>query len=149
MRSTQLAEQLFALVFEPGDEIGATLLECARKEKIKAAHFTGIGGASDVVLGYFDLGVNEYRKIPVREQVEVMSLIGNVALFEGEPKLHAHIVIGKRDGTAMGGHLIEAHVQPTLELMLTCAEQPLVRTKDQATGLPLLDVEPTEKERRK
>jgi uncharacterized protein len=149
MRSTQLAEQLFALVFEPGDEIAGALLEYARKQKLKAAHFTALGGASDVVLGYFDLAINEYRKIPVREQVEIMSLVGNVALYEGEPKLHAHVVIGKRDGTAMGGHLIEAHVQPTLELMLTRADRPLVRTKDQATGLPLLDVEATEKERKK
>ena len=149
MRSTQLAEQLFALVFEPGDEIGATLLQYARKEKLKAAHFVGIGGASDVVLGYFDLVINEYRRTPVREQVEIMSLIGNVALYEGEPKLHAHIVIGKRDGSALGGHLIEAHVRPTLELMLTRAESPLVRTRHDATGLPLLDVAATEKERRK
>ncbi len=149
MRSTQLAEHLFALVFEPGDEVASTLLEYAQKEHLQAAHFTALGGASDVVLAYFDLKKKEYLKIPVHEQVEIMSLIGNVALFEGEPKLHAHLVIGKRDGTAMGGHLIEAHVQPTLELMLTRAPSPLVRTKDDITGLPLLDIGATKKERGK
>ena len=149
MRSTRLGDHLYALVFAPGDEVSATLLGYARQQKLLSAHFTAIGGASDVVLGYFDLRQKEYLRIPVREQVEIMSLIGNIALHEGEPKLHAHIVIGKRDGTTMGGHLIEAHVQPTLELMLTVGDQPLVRTTDAATGLPLLDIAATEKERKK
>jgi predicted DNA-binding protein with PD1-like motif len=75
----------------------------------------------------------------VREQVELLSLVGNVALANGEPKIHAHVVVGRRDGTALGGHLLDARVRPTLELVLVETPATLRRVVDTATGLPLLD----------
>jgi predicted DNA-binding protein with PD1-like motif len=87
------------------------------------------------------LETKEYQHIPINEQVEVMSLAGNIALYNGEPKIHAHIVIGKRDGTAHGGHIIEAAVRPTLEMFLTESPQTITRILDKATNLPLLNLE--------
>jgi uncharacterized protein len=66
------------------------------------------------------LGNEEIRtSVSLDEQVELLSLIGDVALKDGEPQVHAHVVIGKRDGTAYGGHLLQARVRPTCELVLT------------------------------
>ena len=114
MRSRRLDETdglvTYALVFDTGDEVNETLLAFAREQKVDSAHFTGIGALTDVVLGYFQWDSKKYKRIPVREQVEVVSLVGNIARSpEGGPALHAHIVIGKSDGMAMGGHLLGGH----------------------------------------
>ncbi len=141
MKSKLLSEapsKTWVLVFEPGDEPVSLLTEFANEQDIRAARISGIGGFSEVKLAYFNLQTKEYEPIPVREQVEVMSLLGNVARFEDQAKLHVHAVIGKRDGSAHGGHLLEARVRPTLEVFVVEAPVELRREKDPATGLPLL-----------
>ena len=134
-------EQTFALIFEAGDEVMSNLTEFAREHRIVAAHFTAIGAFQSVTLGYFDRERKEYLKIPLEEQVEVLSLLGDVALKDGEPKLHAHVVVGKRDGTAHGGHIIAATVWPTLEVILTESPRHLRRKFDAESGLALIDLE--------
>jgi predicted DNA-binding protein with PD1-like motif len=93
------------------------------------------------VLGFFDMDRRDYERIAVDEQVEVLTLVGNVALQDGRPKLHPHVVLGRRDGSAIGGHLLEARVRPTLEIMLTESPRHLRRSIDDSTGLPLIDLE--------
>ena len=129
------------LVFETGDEVVSTLTGFAADQKIRAAHFTAIGAFSDVVIGYFDWQSKEYIRNQVNEQVEVVSLIGDIALDGGHPKSDAHVVIGTRNGMAMGGHLLEAHVRPTLELVLEGSRKLLRRRFDPESGLALIDVE--------
>ena len=131
-------EKTFALVFDPGDVVMEELTNFAKENDLSAARFTAIGAFSDATLGYFYMEKKEYEKIPVDEQVEVLSLVGDVALFEGEPKLHAHAVLGRSDGTTRGGHLLGAHVQPTLEVVIVESPQHLRRETDEQTGLPLL-----------
>jgi predicted DNA-binding protein with PD1-like motif len=133
-------EKTWAMIFETGDEIAAELQRFAEENHLAGSHFTAIGALSDVVLAWFEWQTREYRKIPVREQVEVLSLIGDIADDRGKPKVHAHLVIGKSDGTAHGGHLIEAHVRPTLELILTESPRHLQRRFDPASGLALIAV---------
>jgi uncharacterized protein len=106
---------------------------------ISAAQITGIGAFSDAVLGFFDWEKKDYRKIPVREQVEVVSFMGDVAQGpDGKPALHVHAVVSRSDGTAMGGHLLEAHVRPTLEVVLTESPKRLHKRKDPVSGLALI-----------
>jgi uncharacterized protein len=124
--------------FASGEEAMAGLREFARETNLAGAHFTAIGAFSDAVLGFFDLDAKDYMRIPVPEQVEVLSLLGNVARHQGRPQVHAHVVVGKRDGTAHGGHLLEAHVRPTLEVIVEESPRHLERRTDAATGLPLL-----------
>lgn len=140
MKSRQL-DSGTVLVFETGEEVVSTLTAFAKANHIAAAHFTAIGAFSDADLGYFDPQKKEYRKNRVDEQVEVVSLIGDIALDKGEPKVHAHVVVGKKDGAAMGGHLLEGHVRPTLELVLEDSGEPLKRKFDAASGLALIDPE--------
>ena len=131
--------RVFAVVLATGDEVMATLGEFVRRHRIGAAQLTALGAFSDVVLKYFDWESKQYRHIPVDEQVEVASLVGDVALDpEARPALHIHLVVGKRDGSAMAGHLGQAHVRPTLEVIINESPAYLQKSLDAATGLPLI-----------
>ena len=129
----------WALVFDKGDEAVSGLTAFAKSQALGGAHFTAIGAFSEVTLGYFDRKARDYKKIPLREQVEVLSLLGDVALDRGEPKVHAHVVVGRADGEARGGHLLEARVWPTLEVVLTESPRHLRKRHDPETGLALID----------
>ena len=144
MRSKLLheeGERTYAVVFDQGDEAIAGLEGFAREHGIGAARFTGIGAFSGAVLAYFDRERREYERIPVSEQVELLSLLGDVAEEEGQPKVHAHAVVGRRDGSTLGGHLLEGHVWPTLEVVLDESPAHLRKRSDAETGLALIDVE--------
>ena len=129
----------WALIFDKGDEPVSALTAFAKAEKLGGAHFTAIGAFSEVTLGYFDRSARDYKKIPLREQVEVLSLIGDVALDRGEPKVHAHVVVGLADGQARGGHLLSGRVWPTLELVLVESPRHLRKRHDPDSGLALID----------
>jgi predicted DNA-binding protein with PD1-like motif len=133
-------QKTFALIFEARDEPMEGLVEFARANALGASQFTAIGAFSDVTLGYFDWNAKKYQRIPLREQVEVLSLIGDVALKDGEPKVHAHVVVGRSDGSTRGGHLLEGHVRPTLELILTESPAHLRKEIDEETGLALIRI---------
>ena len=142
MKSTVLeasGARTWALIFDKGDEPVSGLTAFAKSQGLGGAHFTAIGAFSEVTLGYFDRKARDYKKIPLREQVEVLSLIGDVALDRGEPKVHAHVVVGRADGEARGGHLLEACVWPTLEVVLTESPRHLRKRHDPETGLALID----------
>lgn len=120
----------YAVVLETGDEAMQLLGEFVRTQEVDAASITGIGAFSRAVLGYFDWQAKKYRRIPVEEQVEVVSLIGDVAVADGVPTLHVHAVLGKADGSVVGGHLLEGHVRPTLEVILIQQPSYLRKRKD-------------------
>ncbi|HZT35628.1 MAG TPA: PPC domain-containing DNA-binding protein [Nitrososphaera sp.] len=140
MKSKKLGQST-VLIFETGDEVVSTLTGFAQEQGISAANFTAIGAFSDAGIGYFDLQKKDYLRNQVNEQVEVVSLIGDIALDKGVPKVHAHVVLGKRDGSALGGHLLDAHVRPTLELVLQESPQELKRRFDPQSGLALIDLD--------
>ena len=126
----------FAIVFDKNDDARVGLLEFANTNRFADAHITGIGAFSEVTLGFFDPTRKEYKKIPLNEQVEVLSFIGNIVQMDGKPKLHAHVVVGKADGTAHGGHFLGGKVWPTLEITLTELPVHLRRREMQRPGWP-------------
>jgi predicted DNA-binding protein with PD1-like motif len=130
----------YAVIFEEGDEVSSGLLEFAKRNALGASHFTAIGGFREVTLGYYELDKKEYKQIPLKEQVEVLSLVGDIALHKGEPKVHAHVVVGTSEGVARGGHLIKGYVRPTLELVVTESPTHLHRQYDPASGLALIRI---------
>jgi len=134
-------ERTFVLIFQSGESVVSGLQEFAETNGVVGSHFTAIGGLSDVTFAWFDWSKKQYEKAAeIQEQVEVLSLIGDIALDRGKPKVHAHIVVGKRDGTAHGGHLMQAHVRPTLEVMLSQTPQSLRREHDPTSGLALIRI---------
>ncbi len=139
MRSRVVGERpkTYLLVFDPGDEAIGMLTRFAREQKLAGAYFSGIGGFREATIGYYESALKDYRRMPVREQVEVMSFAGNLARYHGEPRIHAHVVLGKADGSALGGHLIAGEVRPTLELFLV-ETAGMDREMDEVSGLPQL-----------
>jgi predicted DNA-binding protein with PD1-like motif len=129
----------FALVLSTDDEAMASIESFARDYELRATQFTAIGAFSRVVVAYFDWTTREYRHLPMDEQVEVLSLIGDITRDGGKHKVHAHVVLGKSDATAHGGHLIEGRVRPTLEILLTETPGHLRRQFDPQSGLALID----------
>lgn len=132
-------QKTWAVIFDSGDEVISGLTQFATDESLSASQITAVGAFCKATLGYFDLDLKDYLRIPVAEQTEVLALIGGVAVAEGEPKLHLHVVLGRKDGSALGGHLLEGHVRPTLEIILTESPAHLRRRHDPHTGLALID----------
>ncbi len=129
----------FAVILQTGDEAMACLQEFAARERLGASQITAIGAFSSATIAYFDWEKKAYQPIPVAEQVEVASLVGDIAIApDGKPSVHVHAVLGRRNGTAMAGHLQEGRVRPTLEIIVT--EQPahLCKVKDPESGLALI-----------
>jgi predicted DNA-binding protein with PD1-like motif len=129
----------FVVVFEENDELAAGLKRFAIEQKLASASFKAIGGLSSVRLGWFNPATKQYEpSVALEEQVELLSLIGDVALSNDGPVVHAHAVVGKRDGTAHGGHLLQARIWPTCELVLTESPVPLTKAFDPKTGIMLI-----------
>lgn len=135
------SERTIAMILDPDDEVVEQLRRFVQEHEIAAARFTAIGAFSSATLGFFDLQRQDYLRIDVSEQVEVLSMTGDVSLKDGKPDVHAHVVLGRRDGSTVGGHLLEARVRPTLELMLVESPRYLARSYRPEFGLPLIDLE--------
>ena len=130
----------YAVVLDTGDEVIGELGNFVREQEVEAASLTAIGAFSRAVLGYFQWETKQYKKITVDEQVEVLSLLGDVAVGDQGPTLHLHAVLGKADGSVVGGYLIDAYVRPTLEVILIQPPSYLRKRKDPETGLALIDI---------
>ena len=129
----------YILVFETGDELAEGLLHFAQEQKLSAASFKAIGALSSVRLGWLSWENKKYEpSVALDEQVELCSLIGDVALLDGQPLIHAHAVIGRKDGTAHGGHLLSAHIRPTCEVVLTESPVQLQKAVDPEAGIALI-----------
>ena len=134
----------YVLVCDPGDEAVAELARFARAEQLEAAQITAVGAFEHAVIGWFDPAARQYRRIPVDEQCELLSLIGDVAAGEDGPVVHAHVVLGLSDGTTRGGHLLEGRVFPTLEAVVTETPAVLRKVMRPDVGIALIDLDESE-----
>lgn len=130
----------YAVVFETDDEVLGRLEAFAREHDLTASQVTGIGAFRHAILGFFDLDKKDYERIPVNDQAEVVSLLGDITKGPDGHQLHLHAVLARSNGRAFGGHLLEAHVRPTLELLVTESPSYIRRRVDPETGLPLIDL---------
>jgi len=133
------ATKQYAVIFYQGDEAFSGLLEFAVKYQIASAHFTAIGALNGATLGWFDPQRKMYKKIPINGQHEVIGMSGDIALYQGKPVVHTHMVVGNPDGTTSGGHVLAAYVAPTLEVMVTVDPITMQKRFDPATDLTLID----------
>jgi uncharacterized protein len=126
------------LVLRTGDDALPAITQLAVREHIEGASFSAIGAFQTATIAYWNWDTKEYEHIEVAEQVEVLTLTGNVARSGNDPRLHAHVILGRRDGSTIGGHLVRGLVRPTLEVFLIDYGMRLARTRDETTGLWLL-----------
>src|SRR5271170_6705760 len=129
----------YAVIFYQGDEAFSGLLEFAEKYQVTSAHFTAIGALNGATLGWFDPQRKMYKKIPIVGQHEVIGMSGDIALFQGKPVVHTHMIVGGNDGTTRAGHVLDAYVSPTLEVMVTVDPITMQKRLDPATDLTLID----------
>jgi predicted DNA-binding protein with PD1-like motif len=129
----------FAVIFYQGDEAFSGLLDFADKYHVTSAHFTAIGALNRATLGWFDPQRKMYKKIPIHGQHEVIGMSGDIALYQGKPVVHAHMIVGSPDGTTRAGHVLDAIVSPTLEVMLTVDPIAMKKRFDPETDLTLID----------
>ncbi|HYM61618.1 MAG TPA: PPC domain-containing DNA-binding protein [Thermoanaerobaculia bacterium] len=133
----------YLLVFDTGDEIIETLTAFAAEQHLTCARFQAIGGLDRATIAFWNWDTKRYEPIGVDGQVEVLSLLGDIAASSQGPKVHAHAVLGHRSGATSGGHLLKGYVRPTLELFLTDSGDEVVRELDAATGLYLIRLQRT------
>jgi uncharacterized protein len=137
-------ETTYALIFGKGDEVMSGLTEFAEAQKLTAGYFSAIGALEHATFGWFDGAKKAYRNIPIEQQAELISLVGDVGLINGKPQIHAHGAVGFSDGQVRGGHLLQAFVWPSLELFFTTFPPTLTKKKDLETDLYLFDLKATE-----
>ena len=133
-------QRTYVVVLYAGEEAASGLKSFADEHNLTGSHFTALGAFQDVTLGWWNWETKEYERIRFEEQVEALSLVGNIARSpERDSSVHAHVVVGRRDGTAHGGHLLEAHVRPVLEVTIVEVPAHLQRRPDARTGLALIE----------
>ncbi|MGN6251619.1 MAG: PPC domain-containing DNA-binding protein [Marmoricola sp.] len=140
--STEDERRTYVLVMDKGDEAFGEITAFAQDHDVTAASLTAVGAAKAVTLGYFDPEISDYRLSDFEEQMEVLSLVGDIATKDDSPALHAHLVLGRRDSSAIGGHLRRLTVWPTLEVVLRESPAELHKSIDPETGLALIDLRP-------
>jgi hypothetical protein len=134
-------QQTFVVILETGDEAMECLKAFAIERALDSASFKAIGAFEEATLAYFDWERKRYLPIPVPEQTEVASLTGDIALGpDAQPVVHVHAVLGRRDGSAVAGHLQKGFVRPTLEVVLTETPGELRKQVDAASGVPLIRI---------
>jgi uncharacterized protein len=133
--------RVWVLVLAPGEEAKSTIVAFAKKNDLMAASFVALGAFERAKIGYFDWQKKEYLPIAVDEQVEVISLVGDIAENDKhEADFHGHTVLGRRDGSTRGGHLLEGVVRPTLEVTLTETPAHLRRRMHSDINVALIDI---------
>ncbi len=132
--------QRYIVRLESDEPIVETLTAFLTQEGVEFASLTGCGAVSQVRLAYWNAQTKVYEERDFAEQMEVVSFEGNSALKDGAPFLHIHGVFGRGDFSVVGGHIKEAQTRPTMEVWLRTEDVDVRRTKDQQSGLDLLDL---------
>jgi uncharacterized protein len=126
------------LRFDSGEDVILELLNYCTEKGITAAFFSGLGACGEILLSYYDLQTKSYVDRSFSEDLEIISLTGNVAVLNGNHVIHAHGVFSRRDYSTLGGHINKLVVSATCELHLTELEGSMERKFDKKTGLNLL-----------
>ena len=142
------ATTTYVAVLDAGEKAVSALSQWAAREQFSAGQVTAVGAFERAVVGWFDRAAKDYRHLDIRWQCEVLSLIGDIARGAGDdgtsaghPQPHLHAVLGLHDGTTRGGHLLEGHVWPTLEVIIREAPAELRKTHHPEVGLALIDLD--------
>jgi predicted DNA-binding protein with PD1-like motif len=129
---------IHVLRIDEGEEAVATIRDYLVEQSILAGYFVAWGAFSRLKLEFFEPRQGEYRERTFDEQLEVASLLGNIACLDGEPVVHAHLTVGDREFRTYSGHLAEGIVRPMLEVFVTPLPGELPRVRDARTNLAVL-----------
>mgnify|MGYP003395140124 CR=1 FL=1 len=126
------------LRFFRGEELVSVFLDYLSEKNISSGWIQGLGAGDEIEYSYYDLKNKKYVKTVLKEEFEITSLQGNIALTDGKVMIHAHINISKKDMNTLGGHLHSVKISGTGEILLTHFKTSFTRELDSETGLKLL-----------
>lgn len=129
----------YMLVLRAGDEVYTALNEFATRHQVAGGRFTALGAVKGVKVGWLDLSRKKYKIINIDEQVEIVSLLGDIGVAAGKPAIHGHVVVSRSDGSTRGGHLIHAITSPTVEVIIDTYPTPLPKSPDEQSGMTLFN----------
>lgn len=129
----------FLLRFDKNEDVVEGIPKFMKEQGTTACVFNGLGSALEIELGYYNKNSKEYERKSFKEDLEVISLVGNGSLIKGEPAIHAHGSFGRKDYSVIGGHVFKLITLATCEIYLTKLEGNLKRKKDSNWNLNLLD----------
>ncbi|WFU11277.1 DNA-binding protein (plasmid) [Rhizobium sp. CB3090] len=134
-------QRTYVVVLDAKEEAFSTLSNFATTYEMTAASVTAIGAFEKATVGWFDFATRRYRSIPVEEQCEVLSLLGDIATGDdGKASLHLHAVLGLKDGSTRGGHFIDGIVHPTLEVTIIETPAYMHRRHHKDLGIALIEL---------
>jgi len=125
------------LRLDEDEEMVESITAICKKENIESALVSAVGALKKAELGHFDTKERKYNTKVFEGMFEIASLNGNIAVLNGEPLAHLHIVIADTDFSTHGGHLMKGVVNPTCEIVILLLETKIKRAKDEKTGLNL------------
>jgi uncharacterized protein len=134
MRSTKKGDVHIVLV-ERGEKVIEKLTLYCKQQGISAGYLTAIGAVEEAEIAHYTVDSKEYSTTILKEPMEIANLTGNVSSIDGEPYLHCHITLGKKDFSVVCGHLKEAKVHAVCEVYIFPVELHLERRKDEGIGL--------------
>ena len=124
--------------YDPGEEVLSSLTTFCSERSIFAGTFSGIGAAKEVVLSYYNLPHKQYQDTTINEDVEIVSLLGNIATMDGKVVVHCHGSFGDSEYTPKAGHVKKLIVSATCEITVQVLQGKLERAYDEKTGLNIL-----------
>lgn len=128
----------YILRFDKDEDVIAQIAAFMQTENITACTFNGVGACSEADLWYYNPFVKDYRKKPYMDSMEIVSLIGNGALKDGQPIIHAHGSFARNDFSLIGGHVAKLVVSATCEVFLIKLDGEMNRSLDAGMNLNLL-----------
>jgi predicted DNA-binding protein with PD1-like motif len=137
-KQVENTEKPFILVLKPGENLFDSILRCADAANIKSASISGLGGLCDISLAYYNLETQQYQTKLFAEMHELISMNGNIAVFEGKRFLHIHAAVGDHHYAVYGGHLMSATVNPSAEITIIPLSAEINRQHDKTTGLKIM-----------
>ena len=123
----------------PGTDMLQGLNQAAAELGFDAGTVQVVGAVQNLVVGYFDQEAKEYDE-PQRydEGVEIAGGVGNISLKDEAPFVHIHVTGSKRDGSTVGGHLMDGTTVYMIEAYLRVLEGDApIRELDEEVGLPV------------
>jgi len=118
------------------DLLGALEEQC-RLHNITLGEVWAIGAVTKARIGYYKQDIQKYMFLDLNRPMEILTLIGNVSLKDGQPMVHAHVSLSDEAGRAYGGHLAAGAPVFACEFVIQeCkSEKVFQRALDEETGL--------------
>lgn len=141
MYYSNLENKTFLVRLEKGEKVNVSIKKFCEKLNIKNASFVSLGSIENPVLAHYRVDNKKYKEKELQGIFEVTSFMGNVAIFEASPLVHGHISISDEDMKEFGGHLVEATVSATLEIVIQDLGSSKIKKYDEKIGLKLFELD--------